>query len=334
MAASPRISVCMPSYNQERFLPKALDSALGHTFQNFELLIVDDGSEDSSLEIDRKYAALRPDRIKVFTHPNGENRGISASTNLALQNAGGEFVVILDSDDLWFPDTLERRLRFIEARPNIGLICSHYDLINEHDDVIKKTAAPDITEDCRSTLALTHRMIMGCDIGNPTVMVRRSCLKGIELFDPEVLHGDWEIWTRVVSNHPAAFLKESTALHRRHDDNVTGHHSMEVELQRRIAVMNALLRKAVATGGALALPRLRALIQLELCSYYFCLSKRQEAADALAGAVRTDTTLFSDNGQYFTMWLTERPHLPQPRKDFHEWVLKLLHSIFDAGKGG
>ena len=328
MAGLPKISICMPSYNQARFLPRTLDSAISQTFQNFELLIVDDGSEDDSLEIDRRYAALRPDRIKILTHPNGENRGISASTNLALQNAVGEYVVILDSDDLWFPDTLERRLRFIEARPNIGLICSHYDVINDHDQVIKKTAAPDITEDCRSALALTHRMVMGCDIGNPTVMVRRSCLNGIEGFDPELLHGDWELWTRVVSNHPAAFLKESTALHRRHDNNVTGHHSMEVELQRRIAVMKALSRKAAATGGALALPRLQALIQLELCSYFFCLSKRKEAADALVGAVQADNTLFSDNGQYFTTWLTQRPHLPQPRKDFHEWVLKGLNELF------
>ena len=330
MAGSPKISVCIPSYNQERFLPKTLDSALGQSFRDFEILIVDDGSTDNSLEIDRHYAARHPELIKVFTHPDRANHGISVSTNLALQNARGDFIVILDSDDLWFSDTLERRLRLIESRPNIGLVCSHHDLINEKGDVICRMAAPDITDDCRSTFTLTHRMILGCDIGNPTVMVRRQCLENMELFDPKLLHGDWEIWTRVASNHRAAFLKESTALHRRHEHNVTGHHSMEMELDRRMAVMNALLRKAPATGGSLALPRLRALIQLEMCSYYFCLYQRNKAAASLIGAIQTDHTLFTDNGRYFTTWLIQRPHLPQPRNDFHAWIFKLLRDFFGA----
>jgi hypothetical protein len=125
-----------------------------------------------------------------------------------------------------------------------------------------------------------------------------------------------------------AFLKESTALHRRHDRNITGHHSMELELARRVAVMNALLRKAPATGGSLALPRLRALIQLEICSYYFCLYQRNKAAESLIGAIKTDRTLFADNGHYFATWLTQRPHLPQPRNDFHAWIFQLLRDIF------
>lgn len=315
----------MPSYNQADFLPQTLDSVLHQTLRDFEIVFVDDGSTDNTLNVIQKFSDTNPScRIKILTHPDQSNHGISATSNLAIQNAQGEYIVILDSDDLWYPDTLAKRLSFMQTNPDVSLMCSHYDIIDENGKYLRRAAAPDITEDCRSPVTMTHAMAMGCVIGNPTVMIRRSCLANMELFDPAILHGDWELWTRLVSNHKAGFLPEPLVMHRRHEKNITGHHTMEVELSRRIDVMNALDRKALSTGGALALPRLRALIHLELCSYNFCLAQRKEAFDSLKKALETDPSLLSDKGVYLNTWLSERPHLPQPRNDFHAWFRALF----------
>jgi len=86
----PTISICMPSRNQARFLPQTLDSALAQTFQDFEIILVDDGSTDETPAIHQQYAAQHPDRITALAHPEHAHRGISATTNRALEHAAGE----------------------------------------------------------------------------------------------------------------------------------------------------------------------------------------------------------------------------------------------------
>lgn len=323
----PAVTICMPSRNHARFLPQTLESALAQTVQDFEIILVDDGSTDETPAILREITTRHPDRITALAHPDHANRGISASTNLALAHATGEFIVILDSDDLWLPDTLARRLRFMQAHPQLALMATHYDLINEHNKIIRRKAAPDIAADCSNPFLLTHRLILGCDIGNPTVMLRRNFLSQMPAFDETLIHGDWELWVRIASRFPVGFLPEVTALHRRHQGNITGGHSMEEELTRRLDVMNALRRKAPTDPGHLAHPRLRALIELEICSYLFCLGRRPDAEQHLRTALTTDPALFADGGPYFNAWLSQRPHLPQPRNDFHAWIPAQLRRI-------
>ncbi|MDD2236996.1 MAG: glycosyltransferase [Kiritimatiellae bacterium] len=323
----PTVSICMPSRNQARFLPQTLDSALAQTFQDFEIIIVDDGSTDESPAIHQQYAARYPERITALTHPEHAHLGISATTNRALDHASGELIVILDSDDLWRPDTLERRLHFMRKNPEIALMATHYDLINEHNEIIRQKAAPDLRDDCKNPFLLTHRLILGCDIGNPTIMLRRDALRHMQAFDETLIHGDWELWVRIASRHSVGFLPEVTALHRRHQGNITGAHTMQEELARRLAVMNALRQKAPADPGHLAHPRLRALIELEICCYLFCLSRRPEAEQHLRAALATDPTLLADGGHYFSAWLSQRPLLAQPREDFHAWIPEQLRRI-------
>lgn len=321
----PAVSICMPSFNQARFLPQTLDSALAQTFQDFEVALVDDGSTDATLTIARSYESRHPGRLRVYTHPGGANRGISASTNLAISRTTGEFIVILDSDDLWLPDTLDRRYAFMRANPDAALACTHYDMIDENNQCIgRHRPESDISEICQSRPGFLHSMIMGCAIGNPTVMVRRTCLEALEPFDEQLLHGDWEIWTRLAALFTVRFLPQVTALHRRHTTNVTGSHSMVTELERRLAVMLALERKAPTVGGAMALPVIRGLIHLEICCYQFCLYRRPEALRHLQLALRCNPGMLDNGGAYFQTWLTRRPPIAEPRADFHAWIKALL----------
>lgn len=121
-AGTPEVSVVVIFLNEDRFLQEAVDSVLAQTFGGWELLLVDDGSEDSSSRIARRTAEHDPGRIRYLDHPGHANRGRSAARNLGIQNARGRFIAFLDADDVWFPHKLERQLLLMRSRPEVGMI--------------------------------------------------------------------------------------------------------------------------------------------------------------------------------------------------------------------
>jgi glycosyltransferase involved in cell wall biosynthesis/SAM-dependent methyltransferase len=113
----PLVSVITIFHNEERFLAEAVESVLAQTYGTWELLLCDDGSSDRSPEIARRYAAEHPDRIRYLHHPGRANRGMSATRNLGLAHASGEYVSFLDGDDVWVPEKLTRQVTLIEQHP-------------------------------------------------------------------------------------------------------------------------------------------------------------------------------------------------------------------------
>jgi glycosyltransferase involved in cell wall biosynthesis len=108
--------------NAERFLAEAIESVLAQTYGRWELLLVDDGSTDRSTEIARRYAAAHPDRIRYLEHAGHENRGMSASRNLGLRHARGDYVAFLDADDVWLPEKLARQTAILDAHPTVAMV--------------------------------------------------------------------------------------------------------------------------------------------------------------------------------------------------------------------
>jgi glycosyltransferase involved in cell wall biosynthesis len=122
MDNKPLVSVIVIFLNSARFFSQALDSVFAQTYDRWELLLVDDGSVDGSTEISRRYAERHPDRVRYFSHSAHENRGMSASRNVGLTHANGEFIAFLDADDVWLPQKLERQVAIMHAQPKAGLI--------------------------------------------------------------------------------------------------------------------------------------------------------------------------------------------------------------------
>ena len=122
-SSTPRISILMTAFNTAKYLEEAIESILQQeTSRTWELLFVDDGSTDDTLRIARGYARKCPERIHVFTHPDGINQGISASRNLALQHARGELLAFLDSDDVWLPHHLETQAALLDDMPAVAMV--------------------------------------------------------------------------------------------------------------------------------------------------------------------------------------------------------------------
>jgi glycosyltransferase involved in cell wall biosynthesis len=119
----PLVSVITPVFNAERFLPEAIESVLAQTFDDWELLVVDDGSQDRSSEIARAYAAGHPRRVRYLEHPGHANRGATTSRNLGIQACAGEYIAFLDADDVWLPGKLADQLQIFATEPRVDMVC-------------------------------------------------------------------------------------------------------------------------------------------------------------------------------------------------------------------
>ena len=119
----PIVSVIIPFYNRENFLDESVESVLAQTYQNWELILIDDGSTDQSSIIAREFVEKYPTKIFLHQHENGKNRGASSSRNLGIKNAKGDFITFLDSDDVFLPHTLEVEIAAFGQNPQADVVC-------------------------------------------------------------------------------------------------------------------------------------------------------------------------------------------------------------------
>jgi len=122
--SKPLVTGIIIFLNEERFLEEAIKSVLVQTYNNWELLLVDDGSTDHSTEISLRYSAQYPEKIRYLRHEGHQNLGMSSSRNLGVRNAKGMFIAYLDGDDIWLPNMLERQIAILESQPEAAMVCA------------------------------------------------------------------------------------------------------------------------------------------------------------------------------------------------------------------
>jgi len=116
------VSVIIPFMNEERFLEETILSVVNQTYQNWELLLVDDGSTNRSTDIAKSYAELYPDKIFYLEHEYHANRGVSVTRNLGVEKAKGKLVAFLDADDLFLPNKLSEQVGYFNKHPEVGMV--------------------------------------------------------------------------------------------------------------------------------------------------------------------------------------------------------------------
>jgi glycosyltransferase involved in cell wall biosynthesis len=117
------VSIILIFLNGEAFLQEAIESVIAQVYSDWELLLVDDGSTDKSTEIAKEFVRKDPSRIRYLDHPNHANRGMSATRNLGIKVARGEFVAFIDADDVWEPMKIADQIRIMTRHPQLGMIC-------------------------------------------------------------------------------------------------------------------------------------------------------------------------------------------------------------------
>lgn len=182
---TPLVSVVMPTYNQAEFISETLESVLNQTFKDYELIIVNDGSTDNTLQILQKYQEHT--QINII---NQENRGCSAALNAGIKNARGKYISLISSDDLWCNDKLEKQVELHSKYDHIMMSYTDFDIINENSDVIQKHYK---SADTEKPLPLRIRYINAF-----SVMIKRECFQSVGLFDENLKHSnDNDMWFRI-----------------------------------------------------------------------------------------------------------------------------------------
>ena len=209
------VSIIMPSYNTANYIVESIKSVLAQTYTNWELIIVDDCSTDNTDEIVQPF--LSDERIKYFK--NEKNSGAPVSRNKALREAKGQWVAFLDSDDLWFPEKLERQIAFMNNNAN-DFSYTRYIEIDENSSPNGKS----ITGPKRIT---KHGMYNYCWMGCLTVIYNAEKVGLIQVKDIKK-NNDYAMWLQVCKKVDCYLLDETLAMYRRRRNSISNHGYMKL----------------------------------------------------------------------------------------------------------
>jgi glycosyltransferase involved in cell wall biosynthesis len=228
--ATPRVSAIVPAYNAAAYLAEALDSALAQSYPSLEIIVVNDGSTDSTAAIADGYAAAFPGRVRVIHQPNA---GLPGARNTAIAAARGELLALLDADDIWLPDHLDTVVAAFDAEPGLALVHANIERIDANGRTTERWNRRWRNRKDPYAAVATRLEHVSC----PTVVFRRSCIEEIGGFDPQFTGlgcEDRDLWLRILERYPVRYIDHVTARYRTHGSNMSGNHRKMAAARQRL----------------------------------------------------------------------------------------------------
>ena len=293
------VSICIPAYNHAEFLPEAIESCLNQTYKDIEIIIVDDGSSDNSLEIARQYERTHPSLIQVFTHADSLHHGISATVNLACSKFKGAFYCGLASDDVFYPEKTQRQVNYLIKNPDIGWVYSKAKMFGAMSDIVGTDISQD--PDPLETLIIDNR------ICGQTVLSRRSVWERTGAYDEALVFSDWDFWMRMLGVAKVGFIDEVLAGWRIHSRNTSVGIALKTGCEYALEVVTAWRARHFE-------PKHLGLINLRRSGYLFELGRLAEARASLSDAFNA-----SDSAAEYLAYFSR---LTSP--EYRRWALGIL----------
>lgn len=198
------VSVIIPAYNSERTIAATVESVLRQTLTDFEIIVVDDGSTDRTLQ---QLEVITDSRLTVFSQ---ENSGVSASRNRGIAKASGQYIAFLDADDLWLPEKLADQVQALAADPAAAVAYSWVDYVDESDQFLRSGMHSKISGDVYERIVLGSFLESG---SNP--LIRKTAIEQTGGFDETLLTAeDWEMWVRLAAHYRFAVVPQVQVLYR------------------------------------------------------------------------------------------------------------------------
>ena len=217
--SSPLVSVVIPAFNAEKFLAETLDSVLSQTFLSWESIVVDDGSTDATNEIAARY--LKDERVKYIKK---ENEGVSKARNYAIERSKGKYIALLDADDIWMPQKLEKQVALLEKNENIGLCYTGAIKVDEKLEFKEYVEAEEFKDDSEALLLKMNILILS------SAIIRKDILLKTDGFDSKFSTcADKELWLRLSLLTKFASVPDYLVKYR----DVGGSMSSDPELSKR-----------------------------------------------------------------------------------------------------
>ncbi len=271
----PTVDVIIPAFNAAHYLPFALESVASQTFDDWQIVLVDDGSTDNTPEVIAPFLDRFGSKLKYIRQ---ENRGLPAARNAALRSSTSEFLALLDADDVWLPNRLAASLKALAAHPAAGLAYGLIRVIDPEGRVVGDswTGNPKHAEGHIAPHIYMRKVELPC----PTITFRRRCIDDVGFFD-ETMRAteDRDLWLRIALRYEVAFVPEVIASYR------VSPNSMSANSQRMLEAQLHFIRKHYGAKGCGLRPR-----QISLARAYKqqaeAFNKQGRAGDALASALK------------------------------------------------
>lgn len=208
----PKVSTIITTCNRERFVCEALRSVFNQTFNDIEIIVIDDGTGETTKTVLTEYM----DRIRYI---KTENVGRSEARNTGIRIAKGDYIAFLDDDDIWLPSKSEKQVRFLESNLDTGLVHTFMDSIDENGNILQKNTKRRLNFYIKAANKeyTYQRLTRLCPITASTIMVRSSYLQNIGFFDSEMESlEDWDFCLRFALKYHVSVVKEILARYRVH----------------------------------------------------------------------------------------------------------------------
>lgn len=228
----PLVSIAIPAYRHAGFIEACLASVCAQTYPELELVLIDDGSPDNTLEVARRYLASRSERFRRIVLERRENQGVSANSNACIEACQGEWVHLLGSDDLMYPDKVARIQQAIAdwKTPDLALVHTDADFVDENGTPVERSSPLPRPAAGPQSAAYRWLFLGEHSIFNPTIALRRDAFLSIGGFDRKLALEDMDCWLRLSVGHSIARLPEVLASYRKHPGNT---------LRRRVRMLGA-----------------------------------------------------------------------------------------------
>lgn len=214
----PKVSVVVPAYNSENYIAEAIQSILDQNYPNTEILVINDGSTDNTMQVLQAFDG----QVKVIEQVNS---GSAVARSNGMQHSTGDYIAFLDSDDIWLPNKLESQVNFLESHAEFGMVFSNWSCWTPDDQGVfhRRNFSQDKKEDARPMSGwLFGQLIDDCIVWTSTVLMRREVFENIGQFDSTLRRGqDYDYWLRASTKYKIHKLDDIHAVYRIHDASVT-----------------------------------------------------------------------------------------------------------------
>ena len=253
----PRVSVIIPTYNRSYFLTKAIDSVLNQTYTDFEIIVIDDGSTDDTKDVLIPYQ----NKIKYIYQ---ENQGVACARNTGIKHSTGEFISLLDSDDLYLPNRLEKTIEILDRDKHLGL--AHSDVIRITEDG-KYIGKFERDTSCLDGYISDELLMLKTFLISSTITFRSNCIERVGYFDEKLSRygaEDRDMWIRISRYYPIKYIPKVLALYRDTTNSMSEDH--EKMLAGRLYVVDKYF--PIKSGLNLARKRVLGIIYRKMADWY------------------------------------------------------------------
>lgn len=211
------VSVIVPTFNRAKIIPKAIDSVLQQTYRDYEIIVIDDGSTDNTKAVLKKY----DDKI-VYRYK--ENGGISSARNSGIEIAKGKYIALLDSDDFWLKNKLEKQMTCFKENASYGMVatrCSSFDIDGDFDTIQPQGKIRKKNRAGKSGWVFKDLFYRNF-IRTSSVVIKRNCFGKVGMFDESLYQcNDVDMWMRIAKAYPVGFINEPLTVYTNNSKGVS-----------------------------------------------------------------------------------------------------------------